>query len=317
MTVFYDYFDIVYGQHDYNSKRDLIPMKNGVPVISSKGTDQGIYGYFDVKPKYKHVISVPRTGSIGQAFYQGEECCIDDNCLVMIPKARLTIQEMIYFAMMIRKEAYKYAYGRQITPSRLGNTTIPSLPKWVNEKSIPSFEGFDEPMETTTKQLDTANWKEFQYSKLFDIKKGKRVIIDEIINNQGRHNFVSAIDSNNGVFCKTNLTPNQSANVISVNYDGNGVAEAFYQDEPFWALDSVNVLYPKFKLNRFIAMFLITLIKKEKYRFNYGRKWHKGRMEGSTIMLPVNKNGDPNWEFMESYIKSLRYSTALKKLSSI
>lgn len=234
----------------------------------------------------------------------------------MIPKKEISIQEMIYFAMLVRKERYKYMYGRQVTPERLGNTTIPSIPKWVNEKPITSFEGFDEPIHKTKQQLDAKNWKDFTYADLFKVKKGKRVIVDEIMDTQGKHNFVSAIKNNNGVFCKTHLEPNQSANVITVNYDGNGgVAEAFYQDTSFWALDSVNVLYPKFKLNPFVALFLVTLIRKERYRFNYGRKWHKDRMEKSIIRLPVDKKGDPDWAFIEAYMKSLRYSKELDKFA--
>ena len=145
----------------------------------------------------------------------------------------------------------------------------------------------------------------------FEVKKGKRVIVGEIRNKYGKYAFVSAIKNRNGVFCKTNLKPNQSANVITVNYDGNGgVAIAFYHDKPFWALDSVNVLYPKFKLNPFIAMFLITLIRKERYRFNFGRKWHKARMEQSTILLPVNEK---NFLFTPFFQHRTLYQVMLKE----
>lgn len=58
-----------------------------------------------------------------------------------------------------------------------------------------------------------------------------------------------------------------------MNYNGS-VAETFYQPVPFWASDDVNVLYPKFELNPEIAMFLTAIIRQDKYRFNYGRKWH-------------------------------------------
>jgi len=314
MATFYDFFNIEYGQGEYHSKRGLVEVEKGTPLISSKGTNQGIYGYFDIKPKYKHTISVPSTGTVCYAFYQGEDCCIDDNCLVMTPKKELSIQEMIYFALLVRKERYKYMYGRQVTPERLGNTNIPDIPKWVCTKPIITFDNFDDSINKTKMLLDAKDWKEFTYDELFVVKKGKRVIIDEIMDSEGKYNFVSAIKYDNGIFCKTNLQPNQSANVITVNYDGNGgVAEAFYQDTPFWALDSVNVLCPKFKINHFIGLFLVTLIRKERYRFNYGRKWHKDRMEKSIIRLPVDAKGIPDWAFMENYVKTLRYSIALEK----
>ncbi|MCB9991532.1 MAG: restriction endonuclease subunit S [Rhodospirillales bacterium] len=123
--------------------------------------------------------------------------------------------------------------------------------------------------------------------------------------------FIGAIDTDNGWTAFIGQPAIFSQNTITVNYNGNGVAESFYQDTPFWASDDVNVLYPKFKMNAFNALFLITLIRQEKYRFSYGRKWHQERMKKSKIKLPIDQQGNPDWQFMENYIKSLPYSAAL------
>ena len=61
-------------------------------------------------------------------------------------------------------------------------------------------------------------------------------------------------------------------------------------------------------MNKYIGLFFVTLIKMEKYRYNYGRKWGIARMNASKIKLPVNKAGKPDYEFMENYIKSLPFS---------
>ena len=66
-------------------------------------------------------------------------------------------------------------------------------------------------------------------------------------------------------------------------------------------------------MNIHIAFFLIPLIRKEKYRYSYGRKWGIGRMNESLIKLPVNKKGEPDFKFMEDYIKSLPYSKQLNQ----
>jgi len=164
-----------------------------------------------------------------------------------------------------------------------------------------------------TSNLFNKKWMPFSYTTLFNIKKGKRLVIDEEIN--GNTNFVSSTEFNNGVSKKVDVKPNNQRNLITVNYDGS-VGEAFYQNKPFWALDSVNVLYPKFNLTPNIAMFLITLIKREKYRFSYGRKWNKQRMEKSIILLPINIKEEPDWKFMETYIKnSYDLENSFKKLS--
>jgi hypothetical protein len=95
-----------------------------------------------------------------------------------------------------------------------------------------------------------------------------------------------------------------------VNYNGS-VAETFYQPEPFWCSDDVSVLYPKFKMNPAIAMFISTVIRLERYRFNYGRKWNLVRMKAAIILLPAKTDGTPDWRYMEQYILSLPFSNQL------
>ena len=129
---------------------------------------------------------------------------------------------------------------------------------------------------------------------------------------EGGIRFIGSTEYCNGV--TTNVANDEylhDGNLITVAYNGS-VAEAFYQDAPFVASDDINILKPKnFKLNKYIAMFLITIIAKEKYRFSYGRKWHKNKMERSVLKLPVTSAGQPDWDFMERYIKSLPYSSNL------
>lgn len=68
----------------------------------------------------------------------------------------------------------------------------------------------------------------------------------------------------------------------------------------------------KIQLTPEAALFICTLIRLEKYRFNYGRKWHLERMRESIIKLPVTANGAPDWAFMERYIKTFPYSSQLQ-----
>jgi hypothetical protein len=169
-------------------------------------------------------------------------------------------------------------------------------------------------------KLDIITWKEFKYEDLFYIKKGKRLVKEDFAS--GNTPFIGAIDSNNGYRDFIDKLPIHMGNTITVNYNGS-VGEAFYQPNPFWASDDVNVLYPKFPLNEYTALFIITIIRKEKYRFNYGRKWETGRMKKSTLLLPA-KNNDVDVDFIENYIKSLpnfhvignAYLEQIKKTSS-
>jgi hypothetical protein len=105
--------------------------------------------------------------------------------------------------------------------------------------------------------------------------------------------------------------PMHEANVITVNRNGS-VAEAFYQPREFCSTEDVHIFNPKFKLNQYIALFLITLIRMEKYRYSFGRKWGIKRMNETLIKLPVDRNNHPDLKFMDNYIKSLSYSKQLR-----
>ena len=171
-------------------------------------------------------------------------------------------------------------------------------------------------------RIDLSSWKRFQLQKLFDIKKGKRLTAED--QEEGNYIYIGAIDSNNGVANHIGQKPIHKGNTISVSYNGS-VGEAFYQPEPYWATDDVNAFYPRFdEFNKYIGLFLATVIRQEKYKFSYGRKWKLESMKTTEICLPVLHNDDgsifidktckfsdngyiPDWQFMEDYIKSLHH----------
>jgi type I restriction enzyme M protein len=163
--------------------------------------------------------------------------------------------------------------------------------------------------DSVAKSLDTSKWKSFSLSDLFDIKKGTRLVKSAM--KPGPLAFVSAIETNNGVRQRVSGVARHPAGVVTVNYNGNGVAEAFYQPEPFWASDDVNVLYPKFPMDVPTALFICAIIRREKYRFSYGRKWGLDRMRVSAIKLPVTATGNPDWDLMRETIKTLPFGAQL------
>lgn len=149
--------------------------------------------------------------------------------------------------------------------------------------------------------MDTSTWKWFRYDEIFDIRKGKRLTKENMT--EGSIRYIGAIDSNNGLSAYIgNDSQLHQGNTISVSYNGS-IGFAFYQEKEFWATDDVNVLYPRFSLNRYIAMFLCHLIEREQYRFCYGRKWDLEAMNKSKIKLPVTPEGTPDWKYMEDFVK--------------
>lgn len=168
--------------------------------------------------------------------------------------------------------------------------------------------------------MDTSTWKWFRYDEIFDIKHGFYNKKPED-NPEGDIPFIGATDSNNGVTSHSDLETIEAtsktgdennaplsekifSNCIAVTNNGS-VGYAYYQAKPFTCTHDVNPLYLKgHEINPYIALFLCTIIEKERFRWAYGRKWRPIRMPSSLIKLPVTPEGTPDWQYMETFVKN-------------
>ncbi|SHK40820.1 Type I restriction modification DNA specificity domain-containing protein [Fibrobacter sp. UWOV1] len=316
MVPLIDIFDVWYGVNLEVVNSEVVSA--GIPFVSRQSVNNGVVCHVkkmdDVEPNPSHTLSIAVSGSVLSTFYHDYEYYSGRDIYVAKPKIKLTKEEMLYYCYVIEQNKYRYNYGRGANKT-FRSILVPSkdeIPKYVRTKEA-EIRFCNKPIISNKIKLNTDSWKWFRYDEIFEIKKGKRLTKADM--QDGDVPYIGAIDSNNGISAYiSNDEHLHQGNTITVSYNGS-IAEAFYQTTKFWATDDVNVLYPKFALNRYIAMFLITLIHREKYRFNYGRKWDKELMESSLIKLPAVKIApneyEPDWQFMEDYIKSLPYSSSL------
>lgn len=150
--------------------------------------------------------------------------------------------------------------------------------------------------------MNTADWKPFRLDALFEVRKGKRLTAAD--RTEGDTPFIGATEFGNGVTDMCAAEPNAPAGCITVSYNGS-VAEAFYHPRPVFACDDVNVLIPAEPLSTEAALFLCVLIRLEKFRYSYGRKWSLEGMKDTELRLPATESGAPDLELMEKTITAL------------
>ena len=158
-------------------------------------------------------------------------------------------------------------------------------------------------------QLNVEKWKAFKIDEIFSIKGSKTTSIIELEEyGKGIYPYVTTQASNNGTESFYNFFT-EDENVLTI--DSAVIGYCSYQPEKFSASDHVEKLIPKFDMNKYIALFLVTILNLENYRYNYGRKASQSRMKNTYIKLPVDNNNNPDYDFMENYIKSLKYSGSI------
>lgn len=161
-------------------------------------------------------------------------------------------------------------------------------------------------------ELNPTNWGTVRLGDIFKVESGKGGNIYDL-ELGGEYPYISSTSTSNGLiaFVHPDESEIDKANTITINRTGS-VGETFYQPHDYIASkDRVRVLTPNFEMNKYVAMFIIGIIRLEKYRFNYGRTWGTGRIRESEIKLPVDENGELDLKFMEEYIKSLPYSKSI------
>ena len=160
--------------------------------------------------------------------------------------------------------------------------------------------------------LDISGWGEFKLADLFEKCPVKKLDY-KVLNLKDKHDEIYNLPAltagieNQGLSC---YVPRENAtilkNVISVSGNGANSGAMFYQPNEFTILQDSYAIQCKLKnINIFEGLFLISVIQRTlKPKFDWRNKagWEKVKKE--IIKLPTDKNGEPDWAFMENYIKA-------------
>lgn len=271
----------------------------------------------DVRPTPQDIISWEKQCPY---FTFHEEPCVTGQGMYYIVVPKYIPRRAIRYVITVLQSAVegKFGYSDCFIGSSMDDLSIklPSTPDgapdWaymesymanLETKVAESLTLLQAAKDAEKKKVDTREWGSFALGTLFNIVKGKRLTKAEM--KSGETPFIGSSALKNGCTAMIGNDKNQHPeNTITVCYNGS-VGETFYQDQPYIASDDVNVLYPKFTMNRQIALFIVPLIKGVSSRYDYIDKWKKEAMEADKIYLPVDKNGQPDWAYMEEYMRKV------------
>lgn len=151
--------------------------------------------------------------------------------------------------------------------------------------------------------LKSCEWAAFSISDVFEIKPGKRLVATDAT--EGCRPFIGALDNNNGVArFVSDENSSLDKNVLGVNYNGNGMVIGFYHPYECIFSDDVKRFHLKHhEDNQFVLLFMKVCILMQKQKFGYLYKFNAERMAHTSIMLPITKDGTPDYAYMESYGK--------------
>ena len=295
--------------------------KRKVRVVSNTSSNNGVEDYiYNDNIGIKNCITIGTRGNDYFSCYQDDYAVtIVRTLLLYTKKIELTQYIAFYICALLRINKYKCAYGRVLSGERIALEKI-SLP--IDNNENPDWQYIEEngkiaynkiynsvnknPLIKTKLQLKTENWKAFKMSELFEVELGNPIHGEQLTD--GDIPYVTRTAANNGIECFGYGDKINDKNAITIGAEG---IVAFYQRQDFITGNKINIIRHS-NLNKYNAMFLCTVLNYTNIgRFSYGRAIVQKRLKNISIKLPTTLQGEPDWEFMENYIKSLPYSSSL------
>jgi len=310
-------FDVEYGQKEYHNKEWLEGNEGHNILISSKGDDNGIYGFFSIENNYQTpLITIPSTGTIGHAFLQENNCSVDDNCLVLIPKIKIPKEKLYQIVYQIRLNKWKYKYGRQITPKRIKAQEIKLIESKIN------YETFVK--ENTPKKKEKQKIKENKNIKLVPViylkdkqenglcELNKKTALPQNQLEDGNTPYVTTSSKNNGVSGYYDEDPNFKGKCLTVALNGS-VGETFFQFDDFITSGDNVVLTLQNEYNPYLLFYISVMIKNHQWRYNYYRKLNLTKLKKMNIPMPFKNDKELDLEYIKNIVENSYGFDELKK----
>lgn len=306
-----------------------------IPYYSATDSNNGLTDFIS-NPLFVEKNKIIVT-TFGDAFFiEGEFTASDE--ITILENNKVNRHNGLFVCGMIKNNIEKFKFGYKCFSGRIKRQTVllpldekNNSPDWVfmesyikeKEKSLhEKYKSYLEKKQTQTNtnkdkwdvnQIYSKKWSEFFISDIGEIGSGKDIYGAERI--KGDTPYISAKSKDNGIgHFIGNENKTLESNCISVNRNGS-VGYAFYH--PYKALYSNDCRKIRLNKNKHVSLFIANQITSQRGKYGYGYKMGTGRLKRQKIMLPIDDNDNPDWDFMEAYMKQLEYKKISKYLDYI
>lgn len=152
-------------------------------------------------------------------------------------------------------------------------------------------------------RLQSVKWGEYKLSDLFNSSNGDYDIQKSHINGKGEWVITAGL-TNNGVLGRSDVNAKIfNANTITIDMFGT----AFYRQFPYKMVTHARVfsLKPRFNMTHRQGIFIANTLSYLYHHFGYENMCSWEKIKDRQIELPLNANGEIDFDFMEDYVREL------------
>lgn len=306
------------------------------PYVSSTSFNNGVDGFIGNDGgvrRFEDCLTLANSGSVGSAFYHRYEFIASDH-VTQLKREGLDKYAYLFMIPLINRLSEKYSFNREINDERIKREKLLLPVTDAGDIDFQFMSSFMKKIETdilgTTlatfknrikdnqlninKLMGGVNWDSFFIEDIAEIVSGKDIYERERVD--GVNPYITATSNQNGIgYFVGNTNATLESECLSVNRNGS-VGYCFYHSYKALYGNDTRKLRPKVK-NKYVSLFISMCITNQREKYGYGYKMGTGRLKRQRILLPIDDVGQPHWEFMEQYMRSIESIQILEYLSSI
>lgn len=309
--------------------------KGKYPRITATENNNGVFDYYQKvdQKKYREFKNFISISFLGAVFYHPYTASLDMKIhAIQLKNDTLNKYLAEFLVLGLRRTVSSFSYGDQLSSTDLPKKKI-LLP--IDNMGTPNYIFMEQYMQSKEKEklekinryilkrveqakdykevesINAKEWGEFFIEDIADIISGRDIYEKE--RRMGNTPYVTSTALNNGVgYYVRNANETLEKNCLSVNRNGS-VGYSFYH--PYEALFSNDCRKLRLKnTNVYVGKFISRVITSQKEKYGYGYKMGTGRIKRQKILLPIDKKGQPDYFYMENYIKRMEYNKLKKYL---
>jgi hypothetical protein len=218
--------------------------------------------------------------------------------IVLIPKEKMNDDDLYCYAAQINKYNWRFSFGRMVIADRLKDFLIVErknnfdVNKKINELV---------PKKQIKSTIEIKKKKTFNLTELCNIKRAYAPYLNQLNLSNKKIPYVTTTEMNNGVALWCDEDPLFEKGSVTVSLDGL-CGTSFYQFDDFISGEKTGVLTLKEKNNPFLLMYVSIMIRISSWRYHYGRKLSMKRLKDMKISVPVDDNGNIDYELLKTLV---------------
>lgn len=316
--------------------KNIQPLCPGeTPIIAAGAYNQGITGMYEIDSAYENRITISCNGAgCGSTFYHPYKFNVNGDAITLIEKSSMSDKAKSFIACILNGAfTRKYSYEEKCSPQKALNeivrlpATPDGAPDWaymesymanLEAKVAESLTLLQAAKDAEKKKVDTREWGEFHLYDIFSISMGNKFDRSKMCEIDEGINFVGRSALTNGVACAVTSVEDKKGNTVQPYPAGDitialggSIGAAFVQDREFYTSQNVCVLHTDdHSITERAKWFVSASITASCGNYEaFTDELNRHIRTDFIIRLPVDKTGQPDWAYMEEYMRKVEEKT--------